>query len=193
MAVKTEATLIAEWAALGDAHALTESDWLEGMRSLQAGGAVMFPLPTDGSSTSVSIGESWTLLNPWTVAVPTSGKGMDCNVSTGVLTVETGGDGWWTVDLTINGSITGLLQTCEVAIRATRSAVSYMLGGGRLEADGHVDLSVRTPARLAGASPLHFIATDTLALYGRTGSGGGTRTLTIHCATLLCGRQLPSS
>ena len=194
MAVKTEATLIAEWSATGDLHALTESDWLDGMRSLQAGGALCFPLPTDGSSTSVAVGESWSVLNPWTVAVPTSGKGVDCSTSTGIMTIETGGDGWYACNLFINGSIAGIVQACELAIRAERSATPYMITGARIdEADVMQHLSVRAPGRLDGASPLHFEAGDTIALYGRTGPSGGSRTLTIHSATLMIERKLPSS
>ena len=76
MAVKTQAQLIAEWEAIGNARALTETEWVEGMQSLQAGGSLVFPLPTDGSSTSVQVGQTWSVLNPWTVAVPASGKGV---------------------------------------------------------------------------------------------------------------------
>lgn len=194
MAVKTEAQLITEWDALGDTRALTETDWLDGMRSLQAGGSVAFPLPSDGSSTSVSVGESWTLLNPWTVSIPGSGKGVTASLGAGTLTIETGGDGWYGCRLHINGSIAGIVQTCELAMRANRGANYYIIQGGRIDTAGVMThLAVWGPGRLSGETPQHFVAGDVLALYGRTGPGGGSRTLTIHSATLACERKLPSS
>jgi len=195
MAVKTEAQLITEWTALGDLASLTETDWLDGMRSLQAGGALIFPMPTDGSSTSVSVGESWTLLNPWTVSLPGSGKGITSSIPAGTMTVETGGDGWWHCNLAINGSIAGIVQPCELAMRATRDAITYyLIQGARIDTAGIMThLSCWGPSRLPGEVPQHFVDGDEIALYGRTGPGGGTRALTIHSASLSCDRKLPSS
>lgn len=194
MAVKTQAQLIAEWEAIGNARALTETEWVEGMQSLQAGGSLVFPLPTDGSSTSVQVGQTWSVLNPWTVAVPASGKGVTCSTGTGIMTIEEGGDGWYMCKLKLNGSIADIVQECELAMRAMRSSTYYMIQGERIDTAGVMThLSPEAPGRLGGASPLHFIAGDTLALYGRTGPGGGTRTLTIHSASLVCDRKLPSS
>lgn len=194
MAVKTEAQLISEWEALGDARSLTETDWLEGMRSLQAGGSVLFPMPSDGSSTSVSVGESWTLLNPWTVSIPGSGKGVTASLAAGTLTIETGGDGWYACRFLANCSIAGITQACELAMRATRGASTYIIQGARIDVAGVLqNISIWGPSRLESETPVHFVAGDVLALYGRTGPSGGTRTLTINSATLQCERKLPSS
>lgn len=195
MAVKTEAQLITEWAALGDLHALTETDWLEGMRSLQAGGSLAFPLPTNGTSTSVNVDEAWTLLNPWTVAFPASGKGVICSTAAGTMTIESGGDGQYSCGLELNGSIAGIVQTCELALRGTRDAVTYyLIQGGRIDTAGVMThMTLWAPALLSGETPMHLVAGDVLALYGRTGPGGGNgRVLTIHSASMHCQRVLPS-
>lgn len=193
MAVHSKASLTAAWAAKAATGAILDPDVLELHDVIAVGGALVFPLPTDGSSTSVQVGQTWTVLNPWTVAVPASGKGVTCSTSTGIMTIETNGDGWYLCRLKLNGSIAGIVQECELAMRAMRSSTYYMIQGERIDTPGVMThLSPEAPGRLGGASPLHFIAGDTLALYGRTGPGGGTRTLTIHSASLICERKFAS-
>ena len=194
MAVHSKASLAAAWAAKGDTGAILDPDVMELYDALTAGGELVFQLPTDGSSTSVQVGETWSVLNPWTIAVPASGKGVTCSTGTGVMTIETNGEGWYMCSLKLNGSIAGIVQPCELAMRAVRSSTEYMIQGERIDTSGMMThLSPEALGRLKGASPLHFIAGDTLALYGRTGPGGGTRTLTIHSASLICERKFASN
>ena len=155
MAVHSKASLTAAWAAKAATGAILDPDVLELHDVIAVGGALVFPLPTDGSSTSVQVGQTWTVLNPWTVAVPASGKGVTCSTSTGIMTIETNGDGWYLCRLKLNGSIAGIVQECELAMRAMRSSTYYMIQGERIDTPGVMThLSPEAPGRLGGASAL---------------------------------------
>jgi len=184
--MKTIQEVLADGAAtldpLGEARSIIEGDVLavltEAMTALQAGGGL--ELPSQGATPveDAITGTAWQELDLFSTGAaipPAGGKGLAPNLSSGTLTVESGGGGWYLVMYSVSADSTAPL---ELSVERERGASK----------------TYHVPSRLPGLFgvwPVSLAENDIVRMVGRTGVGL-TADLSYYSAQLFLFRILPT-